>query len=64
MLFEAMLEENPEIEVKKGSQDAMFIKCLIEGDWNHPQMKSEKRFLFDIVNNSRNSIDVDKIDYI
>jgi len=64
MLFEAMLRETPEIPIKSGSQDAAFIQCLIEGHWADPRMKMEKRFLFDIVSNSRNSIDVDKIDYI
>lgn len=64
MLFDAMLLETPEIPIERGSQAAAFIQCLIEGTWNDPRMKDEKRFLFDIVNNSRNSIDVDKIDYI
>jgi len=64
MLFEAMLLETPEIPIASGSQEAAFIQCLIEGHWEDPRMKTEKRFLFDIVSNSRNSIDVDKIDYI
>lgn len=64
MLFDAMLEENPNIIVKSNSQEATFIKYLIEGERDHPQMKNEKTFLFDIVSNSVNSIDVDKIDYI
>lgn len=64
MLFGAMLEENPDIIIKKDSQESIFIQCLIEGEYENPRVKGEKRFLFDIVNNSRNSIDVDKIDYI
>ena len=35
---------------------------MIEG--NSKECPNEKIFLFDIVNNARNSIDVDKLDYI
>jgi deoxynucleoside triphosphate triphosphohydrolase SAMHD1 len=62
MLFDCMLKENPQIIIKPGSSEATFVRCLIEG--KHEDCPSEKKFLFDIVNNSRNSIDVDKIDYI
>ena len=62
MLFDAILDENPDIIIKKGSKEAKFIRCLIEG--KPEECPEEKRFLFDIVNNSRNSVDVDKIDYI
>lgn len=62
MLFDAMLRENPQIIIKAGSSEANFVRSLIEG--KHEDCPHEKKFLFDIVNNSRNSIDVDKIDYI
>lgn len=62
MLFDWMLSENPSIIIKKDSSEAKFIRCLIEG--NYLECPNERRFLFDIVNNERNSIDVDKIDYI
>lgn len=63
MLFESMLDTIPgDFIIKKDSSEAHFIKCLIEGTVE--ECPNEKPFLFDIVNNSRNSIDVDKIDYI
>jgi len=62
MLFDAMLEEYPHIIIKKNSAEAKFVQCLIEGD--HAACPNEKKFLFDIISNSRNSIDVDKLDYI
>lgn len=62
MLFEAIMEENSEIIIKKGSSEAKFIQALIEGNPN--DAPNEKRCLFEIISNSRNSIDVDKIDYI
>lgn len=62
MLFNAMLDENPHFRIKKGSSEAKFIRALIEG--RSADCPLEKRFLFDIVNNERNSLDVDKIDYL
>lgn len=62
MLFDAMLEDHPNIIIKKGSQEAKFVRALILGNKN--DCPDEKPFLFDIVSNERNSIDVDKIDYI
>jgi len=62
MLFDALLEENPDVIIKKGSSEAKLVRALIEG--NPRDCPNEKRFLFDIVSNERNSIDVDKIDYI
>ncbi|KAE9406824.1 hypothetical protein BT96DRAFT_987093 [Gymnopus androsaceus JB14] len=43
-------------------KDVVFIKALIAGD--HDRCKTEKAFLFDIVANKRNGLDVDKLDYI
>jgi hypothetical protein len=57
-----MLKENPEIVIKSGSSEAEFVHALIEGE--PERCRNEKQFLFDIVSNSRNSIDVDKLDYI
>lgn len=67
MLFDSILDTldknlNGGYIIKKNSKESKFIKCLIEG--KKEECPDEKSFLFDIVNNSRNSIDVDKIDYI
>ncbi|KAI0269351.1 hypothetical protein BC834DRAFT_865983 [Gloeopeniophorella convolvens] len=43
-------------------EDVTFIKALIAGD--HSRCRHEKPFLFEIVANKRNGIDVDKFDYI
>lgn len=66
VLFKAILQDilakDPEYKIKPDSSEAKFIFNLIEGK---PQKSpDEKQFLFDIVSNSRNSIDVDKLDYI
>ncbi|KAJ3405106.1 hypothetical protein CcCBS67573_g01082 [Chytriomyces confervae] len=46
------------------SEDELkFIKALIRGHESNGSA-NQKQFLFDIVNNKRNSIDVDKFDYI
>ncbi|KAI8903980.1 hypothetical protein EDD86DRAFT_213604 [Gorgonomyces haynaldii] len=45
-------------------KDLLFIKDLIHGLPRSSATKSEKRFLFEIVANKRNSIDVDKFDYL
>ena len=45
------------------TDDVALIKSLISGDM--PAHRSyDKKFLFDIVANKRNGIDVDKMDYI
>ncbi|KAJ3573732.1 hypothetical protein NP233_g2239 [Leucocoprinus birnbaumii] len=44
-------------------KDQSFIKALIAGDPSKCSAE-EKRFLFDIVANKRNGLDVDKFDYI
>lgn len=60
-MFDYLLEENDDIELPP--QDAEFIKDLITGIDRHPENK-EKRFLFQIVANKQNGIDVDKFDYM
>ncbi|KAJ2518490.1 hypothetical protein H4217_003297 [Coemansia sp. RSA 1939] len=58
MLDYAIDENNIDIE----DDDVKFIKRLIQGT-NIP-VCDEKMFLFDIVANKRNGVDVDKFDYI
>ncbi|KAI0751780.1 hypothetical protein C8Q80DRAFT_1159278, partial [Daedaleopsis nitida] len=60
MMFDALLEENGlELDV----HDATFVKALIMGD-RSMCTKDEKPYLFQIVANKTNGLDVDKFDYI
>ncbi|KAH9887730.1 HD-domain/PDEase-like protein [Cubamyces lactineus] len=60
MMFDALLEEN---DLYLAPEDSAFVKALIMGD---PSMclKEEKQYLFQIVANKLNGLDVDKFDYI
>ncbi|XP_071176559.1 deoxynucleoside triphosphate triphosphohydrolase SAMHD1-like [Mytilus edulis] len=40
-----------------------FIKDLIEGNKEKPKIKKERYYMYEIVANKRNEIDVDKMDY-
>ena len=75
-LFEHLLDDN-KIDMEK--KDVEFVKALISGKpkafvtanfffspsiYFNLEKRDEKAFLFDIVANSRNSIDVDKFDYL
>ncbi|KAG6839923.1 hypothetical protein C0991_010333 [Blastosporella zonata] len=57
MMFDALVEENPE-RINLSDEDKLFIKALIAG--TPKSCPDEKSFLFDIVSNQRNGIDVDK----
>ncbi|KAA1479101.1 HD-domain/PDEase-like protein [Dentipellis sp. KUC8613] len=59
MMFDDMIKA---YDLDIPPKDATFIKALIAG--NPEQAKGEKSFLFDIVANKRNGVDVDKFDYI
>jgi hypothetical protein len=57
MLFDYLLAEN---SVEMSEEDADFIKALIAGDPERCGYRG-KSFLFEIVANKRNGIDVDKL---
>ncbi|KAI0254175.1 hypothetical protein BJV78DRAFT_1185914 [Lactifluus subvellereus] len=59
MMFDDMVEE---YELDIPPAQVQFIKALIAGDGT--RCSDEKPFLFEIVANKRNGIDVDKFDYI
>ncbi|KAH8115674.1 hypothetical protein DFH11DRAFT_1299236 [Phellopilus nigrolimitatus] len=63
MMFDDLVEKNG-IQIEQ--DDMNFVKDLIRGRVRHSAKKNppEKKFLFDIVNNERNGIDIDKFDYI
>lgn len=63
MMFDDLVEKN---DIQIDQDDINFIKDLIKGVPSHSAHKNppEKIFLFDIVANKRNGIDVDKFDYI
>ncbi|KAF8622436.1 hypothetical protein AX15_007020 [Amanita polypyramis BW_CC] len=60
MMFDYLVEDN---NISIEPDDSRFIKALIAGN---PSKCSpdEKSFLFDIIANKRNGLDVDKFDYI
>ncbi|KAI0640534.1 HD-domain/PDEase-like protein [Trametes meyenii] len=60
MMFDALLEENG---LELAADDVAFVKALIMGDMSICT-KEEKPYLFQIVANKRNGLDVDKFDYI
>ncbi|KAF8164734.1 hypothetical protein B0H34DRAFT_686383 [Crassisporium funariophilum] len=59
MMFDYLVREN---DITISVKDQLFIKALIAGDPS--RSPDEKPFLFDIVANRRNGLDVDKFDYI
>ncbi|KAJ7039439.1 hypothetical protein C8F04DRAFT_949938 [Mycena alexandri] len=64
MMFRFLLESN---NITLPLKDVDFILALIDGDpslCSLPHRSDEKLFLFDIVANKRNGLDVDKFDYI
>ncbi|GLB33172.1 putative metal dependent phosphohydrolases with conserved 'HD' motif [Lyophyllum shimeji] len=60
MMFDALVREN---DIDMSPKDERFIKALISGEPGECD-PDEKPFLFDIVANKRNGLDVDKFDYI
>lgn len=61
MMFDDLIKE-PNVNVSP--EEAHVVKALIAGDLSRcPELKG-KEFLFDIVANKRNGLDVDKFDYL
>ncbi|CAB4467412.1 HD-domain/PDEase-like protein [Rhizophagus irregularis] len=63
MMFDDLLKEHKEIAYDLDDEDKLFIKDLITG--KKPEDTGNRSpYLFDVVANKRNSIDVDKFDYL
>ncbi|KAH9931390.1 hypothetical protein B0H21DRAFT_96613 [Amylocystis lapponica] len=61
MMFDALIANN---NIDMNPDDVTFIKALIAGEPKRCRNHEEKPFLFEIVSNKRNGLDVDKFDYI
>lgn len=63
MMLDYLVEDN---NIDLQPDEVRFIKDLIQGSKHHTrhQQSPEKDFLFEIIANKRNGIDVDKFDYI
>ncbi|KAG0743419.1 hypothetical protein G6F62_004877 [Rhizopus arrhizus] len=60
-MLEYLVDDN-QIDIEK--DEINFIKDLIAGEPRKNSKYRERQFLFDIVANKKNSVDVDKFDYI
>ncbi|KAJ3079733.1 SAM domain and HD [Quaeritorhiza haematococci] len=63
LIADNAIEAPPDSNFTLGEREIKFIKNLIQGD-REKHYNPEKMFLFDIVANKRNSVDVDKFDYL
>jgi deoxynucleoside triphosphate triphosphohydrolase SAMHD1 len=61
-MLQSIIDEKRSLDISP--QELVFIKDLILGRPSSSYPQAEKAFLFDIIANQRNSIDVDKFDYI
>lgn len=60
-MFDAAIQEN---NSDLDSNDVKFIKDLIAGKPRSQSSQNHRNYLYEIVANQRNSVDVDKFDYI
>lgn len=58
-----ILEENPNITTELTPEDFQFLKECMD-PYSNPTQSNPKKFMYDIVANARNSVDVDKFDYL
>ncbi|KAH9483260.1 Deoxynucleoside triphosphate triphosphohydrolase SAMHD1-like protein [Psilocybe cubensis] len=58
-MFDSLIKNN---KINMSLEDQNFVKALIAGD--HTRTPHEKKFLFDIIANKTNGLDVDKLDYL
>ncbi|KAL1743865.1 hypothetical protein HDZ31DRAFT_39918 [Schizophyllum fasciatum] len=59
LMFDYLVQDN---NIGRPEEDYTFIKALIAGE--HSRVPHEKAYLFDIISNKRNGMDVDKFDYL
>ena len=64
MMFKDMIDTNPSLAEQISEQDIKEICNLILGGKEYSKDDSQRPWLFEIVSNSRNGIDVDKFDYL
>lgn len=55
--------DNYNFPIEEDELDQRFIKDLIMSD-SHSEKYADKKWMFEIVANKRNSFDVDKLDYL
>ncbi|EJD48053.1 HD-domain/PDEase-like protein [Auricularia subglabra TFB-10046 SS5] len=63
LMFDELVEAN-KYKITISEEDVNFVKDLIRGEPRHSTEPRHKMFLFQIVANKRNGIDVDKLDYL
>ncbi|TPX55777.1 hypothetical protein PhCBS80983_g05035 [Powellomyces hirtus] len=61
-MLQYLVDDNEHVNINE--DEIRFIKDLIHGEPRSDYPQAHRRFLFEIVANKRNSVDVDKFDYI
>mgnify|MGYP002635978514 CR=1 FL=1 len=63
MMLHDVLETYPSLRQQISVKDEQLISSLIAGETNS-ELCDGKEFMYEIVSNSRNGVDVDKFDYL